>query len=74
MQYVEKEYGKDVKVLRKWEKNINKMANHQKPLQILTEVLEKIYITLVSLKLKNNMRTYKTKCIICKEEKALLSE
>ena len=74
IQIINREYGKEaLTVFRKWE-NLNvKICNYKNDRRFSLRCLGN-GIILVSIKLKNNIRTYRSDCIIQKAERGLLNE
>ena len=73
-QHISKEFGKDVlAILRKFESINMKICDYKNHRRFSLRCLSNS-LTLVSLKLKNNIRIHKSDCIIQKAEKGLLSK
>ena len=71
---IEHEFGKNtLDVYRKLERTVLKISNYKNHRRFSLMCLSK-GVTPVSLKLKNNIRTYKSNCIIHQPEKKLLNE
>ena len=74
IQIINQEYGKEaLAIFRKWENLNMKTCNYKNHRRFLLRCLGN-GISPVSIKLKNNVRTYRSDCIIPKAERILLNE